>query len=61
LSISPYVVAPGVAAAPVMFTAEFQGGRCSGVWIGTPIDLDLSVLDPPGFNQGIARFGKTDF
>jgi DOPA 4,5-dioxygenase len=32
-----------------------------GRWIGTPIDLDLSVLDPPGINQGFARFGKTDF
>jgi DOPA 4,5-dioxygenase len=30
-------------------------------WIGDPIDLDLSPLDPPGVNQGIARFGKTDF
>lgn len=32
-----------------------------GHWIGQPIDLDLSVLDPPGINQGVARFGKTDF
>ena len=32
-----------------------------GHWIGTPIDLDLTVLDPPGVNQGFARFGKTDF
>ena len=31
-----------------------------GQWIGTPIKLDLTVLDPPGINQGIARFGKTD-
>jgi len=30
-------------------------------WIGQPVDLDLTVLDPPGVNQGIARFGKTDF
>jgi aromatic ring-cleaving dioxygenase len=30
-------------------------------WIGTPVALDLSVLDPPGVNQGVARFGKTDF
>jgi aromatic ring-cleaving dioxygenase len=29
-------------------------------WIGEPLKLDLSVLDPPGINQGIARFGKTD-
>ncbi len=32
-----------------------------GEWIGTPIELDLTVLDPPGINQGFARFGKTDF
>jgi aromatic ring-cleaving dioxygenase len=30
-------------------------------WIGEPVDLDLSVLDPPGVNQGVARFGKSDF
>jgi aromatic ring-cleaving dioxygenase len=30
-------------------------------WIGAPVDLDLNVLDPPGTNQGVARFGKTDF
>lgn len=30
-------------------------------WIGEPVDLDLAVLDPPGTNQGVPRFGKTDF
>ncbi len=30
-------------------------------WIGQPLDLDLSVLDPPGHNQGVARFGISDF
>ena len=30
-------------------------------WIGEPLELDLSVLDPPGVNQGVPRFGKTDF
>jgi len=29
-------------------------------WIGEPLLLDESVLDPPGRNQGIARFGKSD-
>jgi DOPA 4,5-dioxygenase len=33
----------------------------SARWIGEPLALDLSVLDPPGSNQGIARFGETDF
>ena len=30
------------------------------VWIGEPLPLDHSVLDPTGANQGIARFGKSD-
>ena len=30
-------------------------------WIGEPVELDLDVLDPPGKNQGVARFGKSDF
>lgn len=30
-------------------------------WIGEPVDLDVTTLDPPGQNQGIPRFGKTDF
>jgi len=30
-------------------------------WVGDPIDLDLTTLDPPGMNQGVARFAKTDF
>jgi len=32
-----------------------------GRWIGEPLALDLSVLDPPGRNQGVARFGEADF
>lgn len=30
-------------------------------WIGAPLALDLTVLDPPGVNQGVARFGERDF
>jgi aromatic ring-cleaving dioxygenase len=30
-------------------------------WVGEPIDLDLTTLDPPGMNQGVPRYGKTDF
>ena len=30
-------------------------------WIGEPIELDLTTLDPPGTNQGLARFARTDF
>lgn len=30
-------------------------------WIGEPLELDVTTLDPPGLNQGVPRFGKTDF
>ena len=30
-------------------------------WIGEPVELDVTVLDPPGHNQGVARFGRRDF
>ena len=32
-----------------------------GHWIGTPLELDVSTLDPPGKNQGVPRFGISDF
>ena len=32
-----------------------------GHWIGEPLPLDLSTLDPPGMNKGVPRFGKSDF
>jgi aromatic ring-cleaving dioxygenase len=32
-----------------------------GHWVGEPLELDLTTLDPPGVNQGVPRFGKTDF
>ncbi|WP_422060484.1 DOPA 4,5-dioxygenase family protein [Sphingopyxis sp.] len=30
-------------------------------WLGEAVDLDVTVLDPPGINQGIPRFGVSDF
>ena len=30
-------------------------------WIGEPLPLNESVLDPPGHNKGLARFGKLHF
>jgi DOPA 4,5-dioxygenase len=30
-------------------------------WLGAPVDLDVAALDPPGVNQGLARFGISDF
>ena len=30
-------------------------------WIGEPVELDVTTLDPPGVNQGLGRFGISDF
>jgi len=30
-------------------------------WLGEPVELDVTTLDPPGQNQGIPRFGVSDF
>jgi len=30
-------------------------------WVAAPIPLDLSVLDPPGKNQGVGRFETPTF
>ena len=35
--------------------------RSQLVAIDEPVALDLSTLDPPGINQGIPRFGVSDF
>jgi len=32
-----------------------------GRWIGEPLELDLTTLDPLGYNQGVPRFGRADF
>ena len=32
-----------------------------GHWLGEPVELDISMLDPPGTNRGVARFGSSDF
>ena len=40
---------------------DFADHTTLGHWIGEPLELDLSVLDPPGVNQGVARFGVGDF
>jgi aromatic ring-cleaving dioxygenase len=41
-------------------TDDLADHTSQALWVGEPLDLDLSVLDPPGMNQGIARFGKSD-
>src|SRR3546814_18894391 len=30
-------------------------------WIGDPAELDVTVIDPPGAKQGVARFGVLVF
>ena len=40
---------------------DFADHTSLAQWIGEPLELDVSVLDPPGQNQGVARFGRTDF
>ena len=30
-------------------------------WIGEPLELNVTVLDPPGKNRGVARFSRSDF
>ena len=30
-------------------------------WIGEPVELDVTVLDPPGVNQGIPGFGVSAY
>ena len=32
-----------------------------GQWIGDPVELDTTVLDSPGVNQGVVRFGQSNF
>jgi len=40
---------------------DFADHTTLGQWIGEPLELNLSVLDPPGINQGVARFGVSEF
>src|SRR3546814_20933997 len=30
-------------------------------WIGDPVEPDVTDLDPPGANKGVARFGVSGF
>ena len=40
---------------------DFADHTAHAHWIGEPLVLDVSVLDPPGKNKGVARFSRTDF
>ena len=56
------IVASGLTALVHPLTLDDLADHTSlGQWIGDPVALDLTTLDPPGVNQGIARFGVSDF
>ena len=59
--IEPELARSGLTALIHPLTLDDLGDHThGGRWIGEPVELDLTVLDPPGVNQGLARFGKTD-
>ena len=61
-SVVALIEASGLRALVHPLTADDLADHTTlGQWIGEPLELDLSVLDPPGINQGVARFGKADF
>ena len=61
-TIVPLVKATGLTALVHPLTDDDLADHTSlATWIGEPLSLDQSVLDPPGANQGIPRFGKSDF
>jgi aromatic ring-cleaving dioxygenase len=60
--IVPLIEASGLAALVHPLTDDDLADHTTlALWIGKPLDLDLTTLDPPGMNQGVARFSKTDF
>lgn len=60
--IVPLIEAAGLRALVHPLTLDDLADHTSlGQWHGEPLDLDLTVLDPPGINQGLARFGRSDF
>ena len=59
--VLPLIKASGLTALVHPLTDDDLADHTSlAIWIGEPLSLDHSVLDPPGMNQGIARFGKSD-
>ena len=60
--IVPLIEASGLTALVHPLTDDDLADHTSlARWIGQPVALDLTTLDPPGVNQGIARFAKSDF
>jgi len=59
--VVPLIKASGLTALIHPLTDDDLADHTSlALWIGEPLPLDHSVLDPPGRNQGTARFGKSD-
>jgi DOPA 4,5-dioxygenase len=60
-AVLPLIEATGLTALVHPLTDDDLADHTSlARWIGEPLTLDISVLDPPGTNQGVARFGKSD-
>ena len=60
-ALLPLIESSGLAALIHPLTDDDLADHTSlAIWVGEPLELDLSVLDPPGKNQGVARFGKSD-
>ncbi len=60
-AIIPIIEAAGLTALVHPLTDDDQADHTRlARWIGTPLKLDLTTLDPPGVNQGLARFAKSD-
>ena len=61
-AIRAMIVASGLTALVHPLTDDDLADHTTlGQWIGDPVELDLTTLDPPGVNQGIPRFGVSDF
>jgi DOPA 4,5-dioxygenase len=61
-SIMPLLEASGLTVLVHPLTEDDLADHTTlGEWIGEPLPLDTSVLDPPGHNKGLARFGKAHF
>jgi DOPA 4,5-dioxygenase len=59
--VLPLIEASGLTALVHPLTDDDLADHTSlALWIGEPLELDQTVLDPPGMNQGVARFGKSD-
>ena len=61
-SVIALIVASGLRALVHPLTDDDLADHTTlGHWLGEPVALNTSVFDPPGANQGAARFGVSDF